>query len=73
LKDNGPCEVNHYGLPRGGTMYVPADELVKIEKAAYRRFFFNPEFILRRLSRINSLREFLRHVEAAVHLLKISV
>jgi len=73
LKDNGPCEVNHYGLPRGGTMYIPADELVKIEKAAYRRFFFNPEFILRRLSRINSLREFLRHVEAAVHLLKISV
>lgn len=73
LKGNGPCEVNHYGLPRVGTMYLSADELVKIEKAAYRRLFFNPEFVLRRLSRINSLRAFLRHVEAAWHLLKMSV
>ncbi len=72
-EDNGRRGVNNYGLPRGGTAFLSAAELIRAEKAAYRRLFFNPEYILRRLSRIGSPREFLRHIRAAGHLLKISV
>jgi len=73
-EDNARYDVNNYGLPRGGgTAYLSAAELIQAEKAAYRRLFFNPEYILRRLSRIGSPQELLRHIRAAWHLLKISV
>ncbi len=72
-EDNARYDVNNYGLPRGGTAYLSAAELIQAEKAAYRRLFFNPEYILGRLSRIGSPQELLRHIRAAWHLLKISV
>ncbi len=47
-------------VPNG---YSSKDEIIKMRKKAYREFFFRPSYILKRLFKIRSFGEFIRHIQ----------
>ncbi len=61
----------NYGVPLTGTLYLSRDELVKMEKSAYRSIIFNPAYILRNLGRIRSFRQGICYLRAGAHLTKL--
>jgi len=61
----------NYGVPIAGTLYLGKDELVAMERAAYRRIIFSPSYILRNLRGIRSFEECLCYLRAGLHLIRL--
>lgn len=50
--------------------HLTKDEMERIIKRAYRRFYFRPQYILKRLRRLSGIRDFINKSKAAISILR---
>lgn len=71
LKADTEYSQGNYGIPLIGTLHLSRDELVEMEKSAYRQIMFSPAYIIRNISKIRSFKECICYLKAAIHLIKL--
>jgi len=53
-----------------GTGPVGPDRIMSLKKDAYRRFYFRPKYLAKRIRKLQNYQEFKTHVREGYHILK---